>query len=108
VRLAVRPNKSTSTRKRAAKLRRQKEHIMRKFKWAAYAMGVLAMSCAVTGCETMTKEKEIREATTDSTYCNTAKPIYIRKSDVISDETARQILEHNLTGKALCGWGKKN
>jgi hypothetical protein len=55
----------------------------------------------------MTREREIREATTDSTYCNTAKPIYIAKSDVISDETARQILEHNLTGKALCGWGKK-
>jgi hypothetical protein len=82
---------------------------MRKFKWVAYATVALATSCAATGCGMMTtKEKEIREATTDSTYCNTAKPIYIRKSDVISDETARQILEHNLTGKALCGWGKKN
>jgi nitrogen regulatory protein PII len=79
---------------------------MRKFKLAAYAMGALLTSCAVTGCG-MTREREIREATTDSTYCNTAKPIYIAKSDAISDETARQILEHNLTGKALCGWGKK-
>jgi hypothetical protein len=24
--------------------------------------------------------------------------------DQISDATARQILEHNLTGRKLCGW----
>lgn len=80
---------------------------MHKFKWERCVLVGLLTSFAVTGCAT-TKEQEIREATTDSTYCNTAKPIYVSKKDVISDETARQILEHNLTGKALCGWGKKN
>lgn len=79
---------------------------MHKFKWAACALVALLTSFAATGCAT-TREKEIREATTDSTYCNTAKPIYISKTDSISDATARQILEHNLTGKTLCGWGKK-
>ncbi len=78
---------------------------MRKYKWARCVMAALLMSFAATGCGTMTKETP---TITDSTYCMTAKPIYISKNDVISDSTARLILEHNLTGKKLCGWGKKD
>lgn len=37
-------------------------------------------------------------------FCATSKPIYISKHDQISDMTARAILEHNLTGRKLCGW----
>lgn len=31
-------------------------------------------------------------------------PIYINEKDVISDDTARQILQHNKTGRKLCKW----
>jgi hypothetical protein len=43
-------------------------------------------------------------ASTVPDFCATAKPIYIGKNDVISDDTAQQILAHNLTGRKLCGW----
>lgn len=38
------------------------------------------------------------------TACDWTKPILVSKSDVLSDETARQILEHNLAGAKVCGW----
>jgi hypothetical protein len=43
-------------------------------------------------------------AATAPDFCATAKPIYIGKADVISDQTANEILAHNLTGRKLCGW----
>lgn len=36
--------------------------------------------------------------------CETWRPIVIRSDDRVSDDTARQILAHNLTGRRLCGW----
>ena len=40
-------------------------------------------------------------------FCATAKPIFISRTDEISDATAREILAHNLTGQKLCGWKGK-
>jgi len=57
----------------------------------------LLMSFVVTGCETT---PPIRHPD----FCATAAPIFISKADVISDRTARRILEHNLSGRKLCGW----
>lgn len=57
----------------------------------------LLMSFGVTGCATTTKP-----AAPD--FCGTAAPIFVSKADVITDRTARRILEHNLTGRKLCGW----
>lgn len=37
-------------------------------------------------------------------FCATSQAIYVSKTDVISDTTARAILQHNLTGRKLCGW----
>lgn len=42
-------------------------------------------SCAAAGCEAW-------------------RPVLIGPEDRISDETARSILAHNLTGRRLCGW----
>lgn len=63
-------------------------------------MAPLLISCVTTGCVTAKSEPAPPD------YCATAKPIYIGKADVISDATAREILEHNETGRTLCGWGK--
>lgn len=35
-------------------------------------------------------------------YCDITQPIYVSKSDVFTDGTARQILEHNETWKRIC------
>lgn len=73
---------------------------MLKLKYVRCLLAALLTSCVATGCATTNPVVE-------PDYCATAKPIYISKTDVISDATAREILEHNLTGQKLCGWGKK-
>lgn len=76
---------------------------MRNSKWTRFLLVALLTSFVGTGCGMLTTPQP--EAA-DSSYCMTAKPIYISRTDVISDETARAILEHNLTGAKNCGWGK--
>lgn len=78
----------------------RKEHMMHKSKLGLYLLVVLLILLGATGCVTKTPLVQ-------PDYCATAMPIYVSKSDVISDMTARAILEHNLTGQKLCGWGKK-
>ena len=36
--------------------------------------------------------------------CSGWRPIYISRSDVLTPDTARQILAHNETGARICGW----
>lgn len=54
-------------------------------------MATLLSACAMTG------------RATDS-FCAVGRPIYISKQDTLTDSTARQILDHNEVGKALCRW----
>lgn len=66
-------------------------------------LALLLQSCVTTG------------AATDSPVivdngCKWTQPIYISKADKLTDQTADQILAHNMTGQRLCGWqptGKK-
>lgn len=69
-------------------------------------LAVLLMNFAVTGCATKMAPTPVQKAiaATQPDFCATAKPIYINKGDVIQDDTARQILAHNKTGRKLCGW----
>jgi hypothetical protein len=53
-------------------------------------LGFLLM-CSVTGC-----------ATGQGNYCLIAKPIYLDKADVLTDQTAAAILTHDQTWAALC------
>ena len=73
---------------------------MHKRRFVVCLLAALVLSFATTGCETMPQAVQ-------PDFCATAKPIYIGKADSFTDETAKEILEHNLTGKNLCGWGKK-
>lgn len=57
-------------------------------------MAGLVLSCAMTGCAISVQPD----------FCATARPIYVSKTDVFSDETARQVLAYNIAGKNLCGW----
>ncbi|HKT65944.1 MAG TPA: hypothetical protein VJR91_20430 [Burkholderia sp.] len=38
------------------------------------------------------------------TACDWTRPIYVSKTDVLSDDTARAILAHNQAGAKVCGW----
>jgi kynureninase len=46
----------------------------------------------------------IGRAIKPDTACLAFKPIYVSKSDVLTDGTARAILAHNETGAKKCGW----
>jgi hypothetical protein len=36
--------------------------------------------------------------------CDWPKPIYVSAADVLTDESAKAILAHNITGAKQCGW----
>jgi hypothetical protein len=50
---------------------------------------ILLASCAGTG---------------PAVDCQAWRPILLEEADVLTVETARAVLAHNLTGRRLCGW----
>lgn len=66
-------------------------------------MALLLSSFVMTGCGTILNNDDA-PAKAAPDFCATASPIYIAKADQISDATAREILNHNLIGRKLCGW----
>lgn len=54
------------------------------------ALAVLLSGCATAG------------PATDG--CAAWRSIYISRADALTDDTAEQILAHNLIGRRLCGW----
>jgi hypothetical protein len=61
-------------------------------RWSVMLLGILALltGCAATG------------PAIDP--CGAWRPIYVSRADVLTDETARQVLVHNETGRRLCRW----
>ena len=48
------------------------------------------------------------ELVAEPSFCAVSGPIMIGREDVLTDQTARLILNHNLVGRQLCGWtGRK-
>lgn len=43
-------------------------------------------------------------AGTATNECGVFRPIYTSSGDMLTEGTERQIVAHNLTGEALCGW----
>ena len=43
-------------------------------------------------------------ATKPEAACLAFKPVYVSRKDVLTDQTARDILANNETGARLCGW----
>lgn len=56
--------------------------------WKLLALLILLPSCAATG----------------RVDCAAWRPITVEQADVLTAETARSILAHNLTGRRICGW----
>jgi hypothetical protein len=71
-------------------------------------LGPLLTSCATNGVDqakTPVEEPSVQVRTRFvDTACDWTKPIYVSKGDVLSDDTAREILAHNLAGAKQCGW----
>lgn len=70
----------------------------------------LLMSCATSGAsnpplaDCTPETKVVTQTKIVDTSCDWAEPIYVSKTDVLSDATAKQILAHNKAGAAKCGW----
>ena len=43
-------------------------------------------------------------AGTGGAGCDAWRPILVADADVLTTDTARAVLAHNLTGRRLCGW----
>jgi hypothetical protein len=67
---------------------------------------LLWMSGCAVGNETKPPEVVTRTKVVD-TACQWVKPIYPSAADVLTDGTAKQIVDHNETGEKRCGWKPK-
>lgn len=72
-------------------------------------LAVLSSGCATDGPATKSPavpcepQIVVKTRVTD-TACEWTRPIYVSKTDVLSDDTARAILAHNMAGAKVCGW----
>lgn len=71
------------------------------------SLAPLLTSCATGGPATEPVPEVVTRTRTVDTACQWTKPIYVSKADVLSDETAKAILSHNLAGAKVCGWKPK-
>jgi len=63
---------------------------------------------SLAACATKPLPPEIITKTrTVDTGCDWTKAIYVSKKDVLTDDTAKQIIAHNEAGAARCGWKPK-
>lgn len=68
-----------------------------------WALVVLVLTACSSTAPVRAPVVETRTKVVD-TACNWTKPIYLDKTDVLSDATARAVLAHNLAGSKICGW----
>lgn len=67
-----------------------------------------ALLTLLTGCATTCPPTPAPEVVTKTrvvdTSCDWVKPIYLDKTDVLSDATAKAILAHDQAGEKNCNW----
>lgn len=69
-------------------------------------IGLASSLVLLAGCPAPVQKPMLVEAPPKviDTACNWTRPIYLDKSDVLSDATARAVLAHNQAGAKECGW----
>ncbi|XQM33527.1 Lipoprotein [Cupriavidus sp. H19C3] len=67
----------------------------------------LLSACAANGPATEPDPQVVTRTRVVDTGCDWTKPILVSKSDVLSDDTAKAILAHNVAGAKVCGWKPK-
>lgn len=66
---------------------------------------VLSMSgCATPDCPPPPQPEVVTKTRIVDTSCDWAKPIYLDKTDVLSDATAKAILAYDQAGVKACNW----
>lgn len=68
------------------------------------SLTVLLMACAATECPPAVVPDTITRTRIVDTSCDWVKPIYLDKTDVLSDATAKAILAHDQAGAKACNW----
>lgn len=70
---------------------------------------ILTLAVPLGGCETTGRATKSAPAQAVADPCAPWRPIFLTKAEVatLSDESARQLLAHNLTGQRLCHWQPK-
>ena len=63
-----------------------------------WKIALLASLIPLAGCAT--------SSVVPSDPCGPFRPIYVGKADVLTEQTARDLLAHNRSGRELCGWGR--
>lgn len=61
----------------------------------------------LAACATQPAPEIVTKTRTVDTGCDWTKAIYVSKKDVLTDDTAKQIIAHNEAGAARCGWKPK-
>ncbi|CAG9177803.1 hypothetical protein LMG32289_03912 [Cupriavidus pampae] len=64
----------------------------------------LLTACATTGPAIEPQPQIVTRTRVIDTGCQTFKPVYISKADVLTNETADDILANNVAGERQCGW----
>jgi hypothetical protein len=64
---------------------------------------VLLAGCAAT-CPPPAAPEVVTKTRIVDTSCDWVKPIYLDKTDVLSDATAKAILSHDQAGEKNCNW----
>lgn len=78
---------------------------MRPTPFAKLTTRALTLASAIltlSACETMMGSGATEPAAGADTFCTIAKPITWSASD--TDQTIREVKEHNAVGRRLCGW----
>ena len=65
---------------------------------------VIPFILTLAACAHDTPPQVIEKVRVVDTACEWTRPIYISRSDVLTDDTAKQIKTHNEAGAARCGW----
>jgi hypothetical protein len=70
------------------------------------ALSLLALlsACAAPVCPPTPPAEVVTKTRVVDTACDWVKPIYLDKTDVLSDETAKAILAHDKAGAKACNW----
>lgn len=68
------------------------------------ALALLAACAHAPACPSTAAPEVVTKTRVVDTGCDWTKPIYLDKSDVLSDATAEAILAHNKAGAKACNW----
>jgi hypothetical protein len=68
------------------------------------ALSLLTLAGCATTCPPAAVPEVVTKTRIVDTACDWVKPIYLDKTDVLSDATAKAILAHDQAGAKACNW----